>query len=160
MRVLLAIDGSTQSDLVVAAAAARPWPDGTSMELLTVVHSAVPMLPDPAFAIAAAHHVLADEQRQHAPEWLHAAAERIRRAAPAVTVTTRTLEGLPRETIVSEARALGADLIMVGSHGYGPVRRALLGSVARSVMAAAPCSVEMVRAKACSDATENSARSA
>ena len=32
-------------------------------------------------------------------------------------------------------------------------------AVARSVMAAAPCSVELARTKACSDATENPARS-
>jgi hypothetical protein len=40
---------------------------------------------------------------------------------------------------------LGADLIVLGSHGYGPIRRALLGSVAVAVAVDAPCAVEIIR---------------
>jgi nucleotide-binding universal stress UspA family protein len=36
-------------------------------------------------------------------------------------------------------------LIVLGSHGYGFVRRMLLGSVAGAVVANAPCSVQVVR---------------
>jgi nucleotide-binding universal stress UspA family protein len=49
--------------------------------------------------------------------------------------------------IVEEARDWGADLIVLGSHGYGRVRRVVLGSVAAAVVAIAPCSVLVVRAK-------------
>ena len=41
----------------------------------------------------------------------------------------------------------GADLIVLGSHGYGRVRRMVLGSVASAVVAKAPCSVQVVRSK-------------
>jgi nucleotide-binding universal stress UspA family protein len=47
--------------------------------------------------------------------------------------------------IVSKARELGVDLVVVGSHGGGPVSRLLLGSVAEAVAADAPCSVLVVR---------------
>jgi len=37
-----------------------------------------------------------------------------------------------------------AELIVVGTHGYGPVRRLVLGSVADQVVRMAPCPVLMV----------------
>jgi hypothetical protein len=40
---------------------------------------------------------------------------------------------------------LGADLIVVGSHGYRALERFLLGSVSQSVVSHAACSVEVVR---------------
>ncbi len=50
--------------------------------------------------------------------------------------------------IVDAARDWPADLIVIGSHGRGGFRRALLGSVAEGVMRQAPCPVLVVRAKA------------
>lgn len=40
----------------------------------------------------------------------------------------------PAEEIVAAAEELGADLIVVGTHGRGPIGRALLGSVALDVL--------------------------
>ena len=61
-------------------------------------------------------------------------------------VITKTLEGSPRAAIVQEATDWGADLIVLGSHGHGPLRQALLGSVATGVAADAACAVEIIRA--------------
>jgi nucleotide-binding universal stress UspA family protein len=71
----------------------------------------------------------------------------IREANPGVSVTTKIIEGIPHDAIVEEAQEWGADLIMLGSHGHGRVRRVILGSVAGAVVAKAPCSVQVVRAK-------------
>ena len=49
--------------------------------------------------------------------------------------------------IVEEARGWGADLIVGGSHGYGFMKRMLLGSVAGTVVANAHCSVHVVRSR-------------
>jgi nucleotide-binding universal stress UspA family protein len=57
-------------------------------------------------------------------------------------------EGDPRSVIVDEAEEWGADMIVLGSHGYTGLKRLLLGSVAQSVAAHAHCSVEIVRRKA------------
>ena len=55
------------------------------------------------------------------------------------------IEGPPKLVILEEAEKFGADLIVVGSHGYGFVERFLLGSVSQAVAVHAKCSVEIVR---------------
>jgi nucleotide-binding universal stress UspA family protein len=54
--------------------------------------------------------------------------------------------GAPHTEIVNAARDWPADLIVIGSHGRGGLKRALLGSVAEGVMRNAPCPVLVVRA--------------
>jgi nucleotide-binding universal stress UspA family protein len=66
-------------------------------------------------------------------------------------VRTKILDGLPADVIVEEARDWSADLIVVGSHGYGFMKRMLLGSVAGAVVANAPCSVHVVRSRSAAD---------
>jgi nucleotide-binding universal stress UspA family protein len=60
-------------------------------------------------------------------------------------VITETKDGRAKDVILDEAETWGADLIVVGSHGYHGLRRFLLGSVSQAVAAHAPCSVEIVR---------------
>jgi nucleotide-binding universal stress UspA family protein len=54
--------------------------------------------------------------------------------------------GVTHEQIVRFARAKRADLIVMGTHGRSGLTRALLGSVASRVLAAARCPVLTVRA--------------
>ena len=146
MKVLLAIDGSAHSSAALDEVASRQWPLGTEIEVLTIVHSTTPLLLDPAFVLAAAHADTTQVLRKGAPELLASAAARIKHDHPTLAVTTKTLEGPPRELIVQEAARWGADLIVLGSHGHGPLRQALLGSVATGVAADAACAVEIIRA--------------
>jgi nucleotide-binding universal stress UspA family protein len=53
--------------------------------------------------------------------------------------------GEPRAFILDEAKAWGADLIVLGSHGRHGLDRMLMGSVSESVALYAHCSVEVVR---------------
>ena len=76
----------------------------------------------------------------------------LRQKNPALARTTIVIEGSPKSVILEEADALGADLIVVGSHGYGMIERFLLGSVSHAVSLHAKCSVEIVR----SQKTQNS----
>jgi nucleotide-binding universal stress UspA family protein len=147
MRVLLAVDGSRHSQLATAAVAEHPWPDGTIVQVLTVIHVAAPLIIDPACIMAAAHVDLVAEQRRLSSAVIESAVEAIRKKAPGVTVTTKVVEGNPKDAILEEAREWDADLIVVGSHGYGRLKRAVLGSVAGAVVADAPCSVCVARDK-------------
>lgn len=51
------------------------------------------------------------------------------------------VEGNPAEAILKYAREQRVDLIMMPTHGYGPFRRFILGSVAERVLREAPCPV-------------------
>ncbi len=53
--------------------------------------------------------------------------------------------GVAHGEIVAAARAEGADLIVIGTHGYGGVDRLLLGSVADRVIRLSSCPVLSVR---------------
>ena len=99
------------------------------------------------FIGASAHVQQSEELRSDAPALLDAARGLILNAAPGVVVTVKIVEGNPKDRIVREASDWAADLIVLGSHGYGRVRRLILGSVASAVVAEAPCSVQVVRAK-------------
>ena len=52
--------------------------------------------------------------------------------------------GVPHNAITEYAAAAHADLIIVGTHGYGPIKHLLLGSVAERVVRQAPCPVMTV----------------
>ena len=58
---------------------------------------------------------------------------------------TRIRIGDPRDEILHTAEQLGADLIVMGTHGRRGLKRALLGSVAELVVRTASCPVLTVR---------------
>jgi nucleotide-binding universal stress UspA family protein len=60
-------------------------------------------------------------------------------------VTRTVLRGCAHREIVEFARTRNADTIVMGTHGYGPLRRLLLGSVTERVLRTAPCPVMAVR---------------
>jgi len=53
-------------------------------------------------------------------------------------------KGAPAAAIVEKAAELDCGMIILGSHGHGLLRKALLGSVTESVMRHAPCNVLVV----------------
>ena len=146
LRILVATDGSPCGDRAVQSVAARPWPSGSQIEVVSVVHTRIPDLPDPQFMIEAAHVDALDADRQRAPARVQRA-ERLLARGHGVGVTTKVLEGSPEDAILEEAEHWNADLLIVGSHGYGPVKRRLLGSVSQAVALHATCSVEIVRCR-------------
>jgi nucleotide-binding universal stress UspA family protein len=154
MKVLVAIDGSVHSAAVIDEVASRPWPAESEILVLTVVHAAAPLLPDPSLALAAAYVQQTHDLRQHAPELVRSACQQLRHSAPGLTVLTAIEEGNPKDVIVETARSWNADLIVVGSHGHSRIRRVLLGSVAFGVLTDAHCSVLVARAKRANDEHE------
>ncbi len=63
---------------------------------------------------------------------------------PQSEVVTAVVPGRPAHELVGYAETHGADLIVMGTHGYGAVRRFLLGSVADQVLRQATCPVLVV----------------
>lgn len=147
MRILLAVDGSPCSDAAVREIRTRPWPAGSVVRVVTVAGFPPPAVGDPLLSPATIPVNILDEERKQAVALAEKAAAQIRRQAPSLPVEVEVFVGSPREEIIGEAERWEADLILLGSHGYGPVQRLLLGSVALSVALHAPCSVEIARCR-------------
>jgi len=65
--------------------------------------------------------------------------------------------GDARSIIAATAERLRADLIVMGTHGRRGITRALLGSVAETVVRTAPCAVLTVRLRESSDSDRHAA---
>jgi len=134
MKLLIATDLSPTSRTVIDAVKTRPWPLGTEARIVHVVDlSPFPMSGEILdVARDAAESLLKSVVQELAQSGLNAKAEVV-------------LAGYPRTSITEYAKKWGANLIIVGSHGAGGLRRFVLGSVAQGVVRGAPCSVEIVR---------------
>jgi len=144
MRVLLAVDGSSCSDAVVRAAMGRAWPEGTEMEVFSAVHAWVPLIPDPTMTGFAMHEESLAKQKREGEELVAGVARKLAEDGR-LKVTTKVVEGNPKDAVVDEAEDWEADLLLVGSHGRSAMGRFLLGSVSHAAALHAPCSVEIVR---------------
>ena len=149
MKILLAIDGSPCSELAVAEVARRPWPDDSQVRIVSVVEPPAPLVAEPHTRLTGYFEEVERLKRRRADELVARAAEALRAGdGTALTgVSTDVITGSPRRTIVEESEEWGADLIVLGSHGYHTWERMLLGSVSQSVAAHAQCSVEIVRCR-------------
>ena len=147
MKILLAIDGSPCSDAAVEEVARRPWPEGSLVEVLTAYE--IPVAPTPeAWALPANYMEEMDVAlRKQSRNVVDRAVQKLK-ANKSIAVDAALLPGPPRPVILDEAENWGADLIVLGSHGYGPWKRFLLGSVSQAVVSHAKCSVEVVRCPA------------
>jgi nucleotide-binding universal stress UspA family protein len=146
MKILLATDGSECSDAAVEAVAKRPWPEGSEVKIISAIESPyVPttetwVLPEGYF------NELEDATRAQAETAVDQAAKRIESANTSkLEITTEIVDGPAKNAILDRAERWGADLIMIGSHGYSGWQRFLLGSVSHAVATHAHCSVEIVR---------------
>jgi nucleotide-binding universal stress UspA family protein len=146
MRVLLAVDGSPSSEAAVNEVASRVWPEHTEVRVITAYE--LPLAPAPeTWALPPDYFEKLDRAaREHAESVEHAVVLKLATSLdPSVRVTGNILPGSPRSIILEEADRWEADLIVVGSHGYGAWHRFLLGSVSQAIVSHAKCSVEVVR---------------
>ena len=91
---------------------------------------------------------LQNATRGRATTEVREAAETLREAfGDRVAVVSEVIDGYPKQIILDEAKDWGADLVVVGSHGYGGFARLFLGSVSNAVALHAPCSVMIVRGR-------------
>jgi nucleotide-binding universal stress UspA family protein len=66
-------------------------------------------------------------------------------AGPGLVTSTRVVAGRVFERIVRMAGEVEPDIIIIGTHGAGGVKRLLIGSTAENVVRHAPCPVLIVR---------------
>lgn len=144
MKMVLAIDGSTCSVAAVEEVARRPWPSDSQVRIISVIEPPAPLTAGP-WTYANSYEEQEALERAQAEETVAFAAKKLREGNCNLGITTEVILGSPKRVIVEEAEKWGADLIVVGSHGYRSWERMLLGSVSQTVALHAECSVEIVR---------------
>ena len=148
MKILIATDGSEFSKAAVETCCRTTINvENTEIKVVSVF--------EPAIMVATAPYVMPVQYdasfetglREHAEQSAAKTEEQIRVRFPDLkeNLTTEILRGAPAQAIVEKAEEWGADLIVVGSHGYGFWERIFLGSVSNAVVHHAPCSVLVVR---------------
>ena len=129
-RVVIATDFSEFSLYAAQIALTMIAPDARVM----LVHVAPPFAEnDPVLQERA---IAYRNQVRHAFAQLHD-----RLARPGLTLDELLVNGNPAEEITKVVRANNADLVVSATHGYGFLRRMILGSVAAELVRHAPCSV-------------------
>jgi nucleotide-binding universal stress UspA family protein len=148
MKILLATDGSDYSKAAVNSVAERPWPKGSEVRIFSAME--IPYAPTTeAWVLPDSYYAeLERVAREQAEAAIKDAVERIESGkASGLEITTKIIGGSARQVILDEAERWDADLIVLGSHGYGAWQRFMLGSVSHAVATHAHCSVEIVRRK-------------
>jgi nucleotide-binding universal stress UspA family protein len=133
MKILLAVDFSPNRDAIAGELAVRPWPAGTTVEVLSVVE------PVEVWAVPE----LTQQVAQRTREIVRQTVDRL--ISGGLDATPLVLVGDPKAVIVDHARQSGPDLLAVGSQSATGLSRIVSGGVARTVLRHAPCSMEVVR---------------
>jgi nucleotide-binding universal stress UspA family protein len=143
MKILIAIDGSECIDGAVEEVAKRPWPADSAVRIISVAET----LPLEALSLQPRYREdIERAARQRAETIVERATARLRDSdARFLPISSIVVVDSPKDAIVEEAERWGADLIVVGSHGYRGPERTLLGSVSHAVATQSKCSVEIAR---------------
>jgi nucleotide-binding universal stress UspA family protein len=148
LKVLLAIDGSEGSRHAIEAIAARPWPNGAEIRVLSAVELHLSALQS-SFEIPGLDAEHLESQRAAAMKRTEDLIDSARKTIEAAGLTTSesisVLAADAKTIILEEAAAWPADWIVLGSHGSSGLSRFLIGSTSETVATHAACSVEVVR---------------
>ncbi len=142
MKLLIAVDAAISAEVLVGAVGVRPWPDGTTARVLSVVADAD--VPEEVWrAEGYGRGAVRREMERRGEQITAVAVGRLKEVGiPAEVVVTR---GDPRHLIPFFARKWSSDLIFVRAHVRKDLAHWMLGSVARAVVTTAPCTVQIVR---------------
>jgi nucleotide-binding universal stress UspA family protein len=156
-QLLVAVDFSKKTDVVLKQAATLAKTLGAKLWVLHAVSDetqAMAYESSPFFAYAPefanmpgdvqlARDLSAEEfKREHSH--LLAISSTLREEG--VDAQAILLKGDAANLILEKAKDLHAEIIILGSHGHGLLRKALLGSVSEAVLRRAPCNVMVVPA--------------
>lgn len=142
MKLLIAVDSAISTEVLLGAIGLRPWPDGTTAHVLSVVADAD--VPEELWREEGYGKRAVQREMERRGEQITAlSVERLRKIGiPAEVVVTR---GDARFLIPFYARKWASDLIFVRAHVRTDYAHWMLGSVARAVVSTAPCTVQIVR---------------
>lgn len=143
--IVVPVDGSAFGELALPIALGIGCETGGEVRVVTVI-TPIPFAHHPAEGdVTAAQTEGLDLTRERARDYLAELQKRMILSGCDVPISCHIQVGPVVEKLVDHAREAKADLMVLTTHGLGPVRRAWLGSVADGLLRSAPCPVLAVR---------------
>lgn len=138
--ILVAVDGSPDSDAAVQAVRGRTWPKNTKIRVVTAAN----------WRLRAANLTTMPGPDAPVESWARHIADRAAAqfAGVAAEVSISVPQGEAKRVVLHEAESWNADCVFVGARGLTRAQRWLMGSVSTAVAMRAPCTVEVVRSRA------------
>ncbi|MDX6481080.1 MAG: hypothetical protein QOG85_1590 [Gaiellaceae bacterium] len=141
--ILLATDGSPSAAEAQREAFELAKLSGAPVVVVSVPHPTLPAIGYGAFGSAEFVSELAHAEHERVEALLAAAAAAATKEG--IDCVTVEAEGMVVDEICRIAAEHRAQLVVVGSHGWGAARRFLSGSVSTGLVHSAPCPVLVVR---------------
>lgn len=143
-RILVAYDGSPPSETAIDLVAGLTLVEGAAIRLVQAIDIGPGVIGGawPSLAMSTPDDLDA-ALRSEARREVEAARERL--LAPGRSVTACVESGRVASVILDEARAMAADLVVIGHRGHGTIASMLLGSVSTEVIDHASCPVLVAR---------------
>jgi nucleotide-binding universal stress UspA family protein len=138
--IVLATDGSPSAEKATRVAIELARETGARLCVSAVWHAPLATY---SYAPLTASPDIDKAKKEHAYDAANSAVERAE--AEGVEAESFVREGDPVDMISQTATDCGASLLVVGSHGWGPVRRLVFGSVSTGLLHHAPCPVLVAR---------------
>lgn len=140
-RILVPVDFSRESAKAMRYAVSLARQFDASIALVHVVEPSYG--PDGAAGDSPCKHFSERQRAARAKSRLGALGQRM--LGPCRIIETVIRTGLAFFEITEAAKALGTDLIVIGTHGFGGLTRSVMGGTAEKVIRHAPCPVLVVR---------------
>jgi nucleotide-binding universal stress UspA family protein len=141
--IIVPVDGSTFGELALPRALGIACKSGGEVRLVTVI------TPLPSSQGSHEDHALESERldlaRERAGIYLADLQKRVILSGCDVPTSGHVETGPVVGALDAHARAADADLLVMTTHGWGPLRRAWLGSVADGLLRRTPCPILAVR---------------
>lgn len=141
-RILVATDFSEQAGKAFEAALALAARTKAEVHVIHAQEVALPLF-EPYAVVIPADWI--GEARRLTQEKLAQAHQAVK--AKGLSGTTHLGDVPAAHAVAERARSLGADLVVLGTHGHTGLKHVLLGSVAERTLRLAPCSVLIVKQK-------------
>lgn len=142
-KIVVPVDGSDFGELSLPMALGIACKSGGQVRIVTVV-TPLPS-PQPTDEWVAVEAERLSVAREHAETYQEDLRERVVLAGCDAPVSCHVEEGAVVDELDAHVRRVEADLLVMTTHGRGPLRRAWLGSVADGLIRHTPCPILAIR---------------
>lgn len=143
--ILFATDGSPSAEQAQREAFELAHRLDAPLIVVSVAHATLPAVGYAGYGYSDVVSELTQAEHKRVKELLATVAARA--CGMGLSCTTVLADGFAVEEVCDVARAHDAQLIVVGSHGWGAARRFFSGSVSTGLVHSAPCPVLVVRSE-------------